>query len=222
MSFPQVNYIAYSTCSVNVEEDEAVVAKALEEGNAKLEGGECWRLVAPVSLEGWKRRGMEVEGLTKEQARCLCRSDPFNGDQTNGFFVSYFERVKVGEQGGRKGGEIGAGGVGKGIEEYEIDEETVKVYKEGMFAVEAKEMRGKKGKGKGKRGGAGAGAKVTSSTSVSSTTTAASARAPKKRKEPHSPIPQDTSNIPKKKLKKMLYKQKMREQAMERKAKKGN
>jgi putative methyltransferase len=115
MSFPQVDYIAYSTCSVNVEEDEAVVAKALAEGNAKLEGGERWRLVAPASLRGWKRRGVAVEGLTAEQAECLCRSDPFDGDLTNGFFVGYFERVKVAGEGKREG-TIGGGEVGEGSE----------------------------------------------------------------------------------------------------------
>ena len=41
------------------------------------------------------RRGKAVEGLTEEQASCLCRCDPFNGDETNGFFVSYFARIKA-------------------------------------------------------------------------------------------------------------------------------
>lgn len=36
-----------------------------------------------------------MEGLTEEQANCLCRCNPFEGDETNGFFVSYFVRAKV-------------------------------------------------------------------------------------------------------------------------------
>jgi hypothetical protein len=33
--------------------------------------------------------------LTKEQADCLIRADGLKGDNTNGFFVSYFERKRV-------------------------------------------------------------------------------------------------------------------------------
>lgn len=46
-------------------------------------------------LDTWTRRGKAVEGLTEEQANCLCRCNPFEGDETNGFFVSYFVRAKV-------------------------------------------------------------------------------------------------------------------------------
>lgn len=83
MSFPQVARVAYSTCSVNDEENEAVVGKALEEANGKIEAeGERWELVRPRSLDGWARRGRAVGGLTEEQAGCLCRCDPFEGDET--------------------------------------------------------------------------------------------------------------------------------------------
>lgn len=44
LSFPQVDYVAYSTCSINDEENEAVVSKALQEVNEGLEGGEVWEL----------------------------------------------------------------------------------------------------------------------------------------------------------------------------------
>ncbi|GMH71005.1 hypothetical protein TL16_g05544 [Triparma laevis f. inornata] len=47
LSFPQVEYVAYSTCSMNNEENEAVVSKALQEVNEGLEGGEVWELRRP-------------------------------------------------------------------------------------------------------------------------------------------------------------------------------
>ena len=130
MSFPQVDYIAYSTCSVNNIENEGVVSKALSEVNEKLEGGERWKLVSPVGLKDWKRRGKAVEGLTEEQANCLCRCDPFEGDETNGFFVSYFQREKIEEGGGD--GDVGGGGARvKGAV----------IYSEGLWKVAKKDKR---------------------------------------------------------------------------------
>ena len=137
MSFPQVDYVAYSTCSINDVENEAVVSKALAEANGKLEGGERWRLVRPVSLESWKRRGKAVEGLTEEQADCLCRCDPFDGDETNGFFVSYFQREKVERCG--KEGSVGGGAASAGEKEGEF--EGMRVYREGMWKGEKKERK---------------------------------------------------------------------------------
>jgi putative methyltransferase len=98
MSFPQVERIVYSTCSVHDEENEMVVSKALAEMNssAKKEDGNEWMLVAPQCLTQWPRRGKEsVGGLSKAQADCLIRCDGLDGDETNGFFVSYFERARV-------------------------------------------------------------------------------------------------------------------------------
>lgn len=101
MSFPQVERIVYSTCSVHDEENEMVVSKALAEMNSsaktgKEEDGNEWMLVAPQCLTQWPRRGKEsVGGLSKAQADCLIRCDGLDGDETNGFFVSYFERVRV-------------------------------------------------------------------------------------------------------------------------------
>jgi len=102
MSFPNVDRIVYSTCSVHEEENEGVVSKALSEaeyGDSKKEedGDNVWELAAPKCLENWKRRGKEggIGGLTKAQADCLVRCDGLDGDETNGFFVSYFVRKRV-------------------------------------------------------------------------------------------------------------------------------
>lgn len=100
MSFPNVDRIVYSTCSVHEEENEGVVSKALSEaeyGDSKKEDGNVWELAAPKCLENWKRRGKEggIGGLTKAQAVCLVRCDGLDGDETNGFFVSFFVRKRV-------------------------------------------------------------------------------------------------------------------------------
>lgn len=103
MSFPNVDRIVYSTCSVHDEENEVVVRKALAETNNDSETsgvaqeGNQWELVAPACLNHWNRRGHEggIGGLTSSQARCLIRCDGLDGDETNGFFVSYFERKRM-------------------------------------------------------------------------------------------------------------------------------
>jgi putative methyltransferase len=138
MSFPQVDYLAYSTCSVNDIENEGVVSKALAEANGKLSGGERWTLVKPASLNGWERRGKAVEGLSDEQAKCLCRCDPFDGDETNGFFVSYFQREKV--QKSSKQGSVGGGEVAKSTSKTKTKAfQGIQVYSKGMWKVEKKE-----------------------------------------------------------------------------------
>jgi len=104
MSFPQCEKIVYSTCSLHGEENEAVVAAALGEHNDALnDGEEKWRLTSPRCLRGWSRRGRSGvaakgggEGLSSEETLCLVRADPFEGDQTNGFFVAYLEREVAG------------------------------------------------------------------------------------------------------------------------------
>lgn len=99
MSFPSVDRIVYSTCSVHDEENEVVVGKALAEVNLSSEGpdGDEWQLVSPVCLRHWPRRGKAggIGGLSESQASCLIRCDGLDGDETNGFFVSYFERKKA-------------------------------------------------------------------------------------------------------------------------------
>lgn len=96
MSFPQCNKIVYSTCSVNQRENEDVVAAALQETNDQIyDDDKKWELVSPNALRHWKRRGFKVTNLTQEQSQCLIRVDGLDGDDTNGFFVSYFERKSI-------------------------------------------------------------------------------------------------------------------------------
>lgn len=96
MSFPQVQRIVYSTCSIHVEENEGTVGRLLHESPPELV--DCWRLVAPKGFSSWERRGfthpsvLEKYHLTEEQSQCMIRCLPEDG--MNGFFVAMFERVK--------------------------------------------------------------------------------------------------------------------------------
>eukprot|EP00903_Cladosiphon_okamuranus_P019714 g18116.t1 len=106
MSFPQVQRVCYSTCSVHVEENEDVVAKALDQqqpsppppATTTIAASSPGRFELSRCLSRWPRRGQVVSGLTEAQAACLVRTDP-SEDETNGFFVAVFERV-----GGADGG----------------------------------------------------------------------------------------------------------------------
>ncbi|ETI30618.1 hypothetical protein F441_22195 [Phytophthora nicotianae CJ01A1] len=88
-SFPQVERVVYSTCSIFQKEDEEVVAAALKsEENIRA----ARPFVLKPALTSWPRRGLEVAGLTAEQAKALVRANGLE-DSTNGFFVAYFERT---------------------------------------------------------------------------------------------------------------------------------
>ena len=84
--FPRAERVSYSTCSLRVEEDEAVVAGALADAEVRKGG---WRL-APA-LPAWPRRGRPHAGLDRAQSDCLARADP-SKDATGAFFVALFER----------------------------------------------------------------------------------------------------------------------------------
>ncbi|KAE8888590.1 hypothetical protein PF005_g1908 [Phytophthora fragariae] len=88
-SFPQVERVVYSTCSIFQKEDEEVVAAALKsEENVSA----ARPFVLKPALTSWPRRGLEVAGLSAEQAKALVRANGLE-DSTNGFFVAYFERT---------------------------------------------------------------------------------------------------------------------------------
>ncbi|CAI5735121.1 unnamed protein product [Peronospora destructor] len=88
-SFPQVERVVYSTCSIFQQEDEEVVAAALQsEENIHA----ARPFVLQPALKSWPRRGLEVAGLSAEQAMALVRANGLE-DSTNGFFVAYFERT---------------------------------------------------------------------------------------------------------------------------------
>lgn len=87
-SFPQVQRITYSTCSIFQKENEEVVVAAL---NSQQNQQDPRPFVLKPCLQTWPRRGMEIDGLTAEDAKALVRANGLE-DSTNGFFVAYFER----------------------------------------------------------------------------------------------------------------------------------
>ncbi|GLC76074.1 hypothetical protein PLESTF_001731700 [Pleodorina starrii] len=85
LRFPSLERLVYSTCSVHVAENEAVVAGALQQA---AEAG--MELADP--FPGWHRRGLPLfPGAEK-----LVRTDAYQ-DGTDGFFVAMFQRRR--EQG---------------------------------------------------------------------------------------------------------------------------
>lgn len=86
LSFPRVEVVAYSTCSVHAAEDEAVLETVL----AKHPDFEL-----ATALPTWHRRGeAEDTALTNDQARTCVRSAGAV-DGMNGFFVSKLVRKRT-------------------------------------------------------------------------------------------------------------------------------
>jgi putative methyltransferase len=90
MTFPSVQHIVYSTCSIHAQENESVVEQAV---NANRDD---WKIVAPQCLTTWKRRGVATEGLSEEETDCMIRVD--KEDDTNGFFVCCLQRQSATNQ----------------------------------------------------------------------------------------------------------------------------
>lgn len=85
--FPAVERIVYSTCSINAEENEAVVQKALKQ---------CpkFRLVQP-ELREWKSYG---HGSYKKVGKKCIYCRPLE-DRTNGFFIAVLEKKLADNEG---------------------------------------------------------------------------------------------------------------------------
>jgi len=83
MTLPNLQVVAYSTCSVYREENEDVVMGVLTKQNKF----KCVR-----AIPNWPHRGLEGVPEFKKIAPLVCRAT-YEKDSTNGFFVARFERV---------------------------------------------------------------------------------------------------------------------------------
>ncbi|KAA8651368.1 hypothetical protein EYZ11_000945 [Aspergillus tanneri] len=111
LSFPAATRITYSTCSVHLVENEAVVSRILASDVAKRRG---WRIMRrdeqPQGLRAWKHRGVRTEesrardgavqapdikvDLSDEELEGCLRCWPGDDEGLGGFFVAGFIRDK--------------------------------------------------------------------------------------------------------------------------------
>ena len=107
LSFPAARRVAYSTCSVHAEENEAVVAQVLVSASVQKRG---WRLLRREEqvpgLRVWQHRGIpesNAEGhpdrpaLTQQEREACIRCHPGDAEGTMGFFVCCFVRAPAGD-----------------------------------------------------------------------------------------------------------------------------
>lgn len=81
LSFPNLRSMVYSTCSVSREENEEVVASALEAAEGRFE--------VRLALPSWPRRGEGGFPFSDRVIRCSAE-----GDLCNGFFVALITKKK--------------------------------------------------------------------------------------------------------------------------------
>lgn len=167
-----------------------------------LEANEDWQVCAPYCLRDWQRRGHAVDGLTKKQSDCLIRAD--RGDDTNGFFVAYFERN--GSKTTSKKTKSGALVVPDGVTVYDGEFAAAKTAEKAKPRVVEKRKDNKKSDGEEKGD--------TKSKVMVNTT-----KAKKKDRKSHSQSEDSTKDstkvdkiVAKKKAKKLAWKQKQMEQ----------
>ena len=101
LSFPAAVRVTYSTCSVHVEENEAVVARVLASTVAKERGWHLLQRDKQVSgLRSWPHRGIsrselpmgEALDLQEKNLEACIRCHPGDAEGTMGFFVCCFVR----------------------------------------------------------------------------------------------------------------------------------
>lgn len=95
LRFPAAKRVTYSTCSIHVEENEAVIARVLASEVAKRRG---WRILRrdeqPEGLRKWRHRGVRgaAVDLSDEELDACLRCWPGDDEGTGGFFVAGFVR----------------------------------------------------------------------------------------------------------------------------------
>ncbi|XHG07516.1 hypothetical protein AWENTII_010658 [Aspergillus wentii] len=108
LSFPAASRVTYSTCSIHLLENEAVVSRILASDVAKQRG---WRIMRrdeqPVGLRKWKHRGVRTEAadgkdtpvsdvppvdLSDEELDACLRCWAGDAEGLGGFFVAGFVR----------------------------------------------------------------------------------------------------------------------------------
>ncbi|RAL16973.1 rRNA (cytosine-C5-)-methyltransferase RCM1 [Aspergillus homomorphus CBS 101889] len=110
LHFPAATRVSYSTCSVHMVENEAVVARILASDVAKRRG---WRIMRrdeqPEGMKKWRHRGVRSEkaggavagvevqpvgdlGLSDEVLEGCLRCWPGDDEGTGGFFIAGFVR----------------------------------------------------------------------------------------------------------------------------------
>ncbi|KAJ5676472.1 uncharacterized protein N7477_002105 [Penicillium maclennaniae] len=91
MKFSNATHVTYSTCSIHLIENEAVVARLLASEVAQQRG---WRLLRrdeqPEGLQKWKHRGVRCDRDVETEACLRCWSGDAEG--LGGFFVAGFVR----------------------------------------------------------------------------------------------------------------------------------